>query len=159
MIYTHGHPAVPYEDEDTLEHWHVSIRAFHDEEEECEGGCTEACDRLVKDGSEVGYVGLWRLRDYTGADRWMVADAESGDLESIAAAVLDNGEYSAAFEEAIECPVGICSSWTGCSWPSPGADSAWARCSRQKPSAGCLADAARWLPNPAWPNGPITGKR
>ncbi|MFF8374423.1 hypothetical protein ACF05W_37295 [Streptomyces lydicus] len=106
LIYTHGHPAIPYEDEDTLEPWHVSIRAFHDEEEECEGGCTEACDRLITDGSEVGYVRLWRLRDHTGVDRWMVADAESGDLESIAAVVLDNGDYSAAFEEAIECPVG-----------------------------------------------------
>ncbi|MER6421130.1 hypothetical protein [Streptomyces sp. NPDC001137] len=36
----------------------------------------------------------------------MVADAELGDLESIAAAVLDDGEYSAAFQEAIDSPVG-----------------------------------------------------
>lgn len=36
----------------------------------------------------------------------MVADAQSGDLESIAATVLDDGEYSAAFQEAIDCPVG-----------------------------------------------------
>ncbi|WP_326718089.1 MULTISPECIES: hypothetical protein [unclassified Streptomyces] len=27
LTYTHGHTAVPYEDEDTLEHWYVSIRA------------------------------------------------------------------------------------------------------------------------------------
>ena len=106
LVYSHGHPAVPYEDEDTLEHWHVSIRAYHDEEEECAGGCTDACQQLIADGSEVGYLRLWRLRDYTGADRWMVADAQSGDLESIAAAVLEDGEYSAAFQEAIDCPVG-----------------------------------------------------
>ncbi|MFF4147573.1 hypothetical protein ACFY0A_41235 [Streptomyces sp. NPDC001698] len=105
LVYSHGHPAVPYEDEDTLEHWHVSIRAYHDEEE-CIGGCTDACQQLIADGSEVGYLRLWRLRDYTGADRWMVADAQSGDLESIAAVVLEDDEYSAAFQEAIDCPVG-----------------------------------------------------
>ncbi|MGW6471385.1 hypothetical protein [Streptomyces nigra] len=106
LLYSHGHPAVPYGDEDTLENWHVSIRAYHDEEEECADGCTDACLQLIDDGSEIGWMRLWRLRDYTGADRWMVADAESGDLESIAAAVLDNGEYSAAFQEAVDCPVG-----------------------------------------------------
>lgn len=106
LVYSHGHAAVPYEDEDTLEHWHVSIRVYHDEEEECPGGCTEECQQVIDDGSEVGRLRLWRLRDYTGADRWMVADAQSGDLESIAATVLDDGEYSDAFQEAIDCPVG-----------------------------------------------------
>ncbi|MCX4618025.1 hypothetical protein ACFZAB_34385 [Streptomyces albogriseolus] len=106
LVYSHGHPAVPYEDEDTLEHWRVSIRAYHDEEEECAGGCTEACPQLIDDGSEVGWLRLWRLRDYTGVDRWMVADAQSGDLESIASAVLHDGEYSDAFQETIDCPVG-----------------------------------------------------
>ncbi|MFJ2007785.1 zinc-ribbon domain-containing protein [Streptomyces chartreusis] len=106
LVYSHGHPAVPYEDEDTLENWHVSIRAYHDEEEECAGGCTDACRQLIDNGSEAGWLRLWRLRDYTGADRWMVADAQSGDLESIAATVLDDGEYSGAFQEAIDCPVG-----------------------------------------------------
>ncbi|MFI6662946.1 hypothetical protein ACIBL8_46550 [Streptomyces sp. NPDC050523] len=159
LVYSHGHSAVPYEDEDTLENWHVSIRAYHDEEEECAGGCTDACQQLIEDGSEVGRLRLWRLRDYTGADRWMVADAESGDLESIASAVLDDGEYSAAFQEAIDCPVGVCSSWTGCFWPGPGAASAWARCSPPRLSAACPAAAARSRPSPAWPNGPTTGTR
>ncbi|WP_405468117.1 hypothetical protein [Streptomyces anulatus] len=106
LIYTHGHPAIPYDYEDTLEHWGVSIRFFHDQNTECAGGCTDACEGLKDDGSEVGRLSLWRLRDYTGTDRWMVADAESADLESIASTVLDHDEYSAAFEEAIECPVG-----------------------------------------------------
>ncbi|MGW8743657.1 hypothetical protein [Streptomyces sp. NPDC055794] len=106
LVYSHGHPAVPYEDEDTLEHWRVSIRAYHDEEEECAGGCTDACQQLIDNGSEAGWLSLWRLRDYTGVDRWMVADAQSGDLESIAATVLDDGEYSEAFQETIDCPVG-----------------------------------------------------
>ncbi|AXL93023.1 hypothetical protein C4J65_35725 [Streptomyces sp. CB09001] len=97
---------MPDEDEDTLEHWRVSIRAHHDEEEECPGGCTDACRQLIDNGSEAGWLRLWRLRDYTGADRWMVADAQSGDLESIAATVLDDGEYSDAFQETIDCPVG-----------------------------------------------------
>ncbi|MFC9337409.1 hypothetical protein ACFT0G_03085 [Streptomyces sp. NPDC057020] len=96
---------MPYEGEDTLEHWRVSIRAYHDEEE-CAGGCTDACQQLIDNGSEAGWLRLWRLRDYTGADRWMVADAQSGDLESIAATVLDDGEYSDAFQETIDCPVG-----------------------------------------------------
>lgn len=108
LVYSHGHPAVPYEDEDTLEHWRVSIRAYHDEEEECADGCTDACQQLIDNGSEAGsgWLRLWRLRDNTGADRWMVADAQSGDLESIAATVLDDGEYSDAFQEIIDCPVG-----------------------------------------------------
>ncbi|MEV7282959.1 hypothetical protein AB0O01_00040 [Streptomyces sp. NPDC093252] len=106
LLYTHGHPAVPYEDEDTLEQWRVSIHAFHEEDEECEGGCTEACDALIEDGSEVGYLRLWRLRDDTGANRLLVADGQSGDLESIAARVFDGAEYSDAFQEIIECPVG-----------------------------------------------------
>ena len=106
LIYTHGHPAVPYAFEDTLEHWSVSVRAYHDDDEECEGGCSPDCDALIESGSEIGRLGLWRLRDYTGTDRWEAADAESGDLESIAATVFDGGRYSAAFEEAIECPVG-----------------------------------------------------
>ncbi|MGY5059994.1 hypothetical protein ACWDFR_39020 [Streptomyces sp. 900105755] len=84
----------------------MSIHAFHEEDEECEGGCTEACDALIEDGSEVGYLRLWRLRDETGADRLLVADGQSGDLESIAARVFDGAEYSDAFQEAIECPVG-----------------------------------------------------
>ncbi|MFJ2722232.1 hypothetical protein [Streptomyces sp. NPDC087437] len=106
LTYTHEHPAVPYDYEDTLENWHVSVRAFHDEKEACDGGCTEACEQLIEDGSEVGWLRLWRLRDYTGEDRWTAADAESGDLESIVAVVLEGGEYSDAFEEVIECPVG-----------------------------------------------------
>ncbi|MFD6821961.1 hypothetical protein ACFWC5_16540 [Streptomyces sp. NPDC060085] len=106
LTYTHGHPAVPYDYEDTLENWYVSVRAFHDDEKECDDGCTEACERLIEVGSEVGWLRLWRLRDYTGEDRWTVADAESGDLESIVAVVLEDGEYSGAFEEVIECPVG-----------------------------------------------------
>ncbi|MGV9394142.1 hypothetical protein ACWDQL_34210 [Streptomyces olivaceus] len=106
LIYSHDHPAVPYEDEDILENWHVSVRAHHGEEEECDGGCTDACQQLIEDGQEVGRLRLWRLRDYTGVDRWMVADAQSGDLESIASTVLDDDEYCAAFQEAIDCPVG-----------------------------------------------------
>ncbi|MEU3190717.1 hypothetical protein ABZ686_08740 [Streptomyces sp. NPDC006992] len=146
LIYTHGHPAVPYEDEDTLEHWYVSIRAFHDEEEECGGGCTEACERLIEDGSEVGYLRLWRLRDYTGADRWTVTDAESGDLESIASAVLDNGEYSTAFEEAIECPVGdlliLDRVFLSKPWRGFGLGPAFAAEAVRRLSGGCCAVAA-----------------
>lgn len=106
LTYTHGHPAIPYDYEDTLEYWGVSVRYIHDEDMECAGGCTEACEGSKDDGSEVGRLSLWRLRDHTGADRWMVADSESGDLEGIVSTVLDHDEYSAAFEEAIECPVG-----------------------------------------------------
>ncbi|WFB11385.1 hypothetical protein LRS74_33430 [Streptomyces sp. LX-29] len=146
LIYTHGHPAVPYEDEDTLEHWYVSIRAFHDEEEECEGGCTDACDRLINDGNEVGYLRLRRLRNHTGADRWTVADAESGDLESIAAAVLDDGEYSAAFEEAIECPVGdlliLDRVFLSRPWRGFGLGPAFAAEAVRRLSGGCCAVAA-----------------
>ncbi|MEW5655219.1 hypothetical protein ABGT92_07745 [Streptomyces cinereoruber] len=108
LSYSHDHPAEPYDFEDTLEAWHVSIRTYHFEEEECEGGCTAECQELIDSGREVGYVRLWRVRDYTGDNRWEAADAESGDLEAIAATVFDvrTDEYSQAFEEFIECPVG-----------------------------------------------------
>ncbi|MGW2572871.1 hypothetical protein [Streptomyces sp. NPDC001537] len=108
LVYTHGHPIEPYDFEDTLEQWHVSVRLFHPEEDECPQGCSEACERAIEEGTEIGYLHLCRLRDYTGDNRWEAADAESGDLESIASTVLDprTGQYTDAFDEAIECPVG-----------------------------------------------------
>ncbi|MFF9428409.1 hypothetical protein [Streptomyces sp. NPDC014746] len=106
LIYTHGHPAIPYDYEDILEHWEVSVRYFRDEDTQCADGCTDGCQGSKGDGSEVGRLSLWRLRDHAGADRWMVADAESGELGGIVSTVLDHDEYSAAFERVIECPVG-----------------------------------------------------
>ncbi|MFJ2264722.1 hypothetical protein ACIOKD_41820 [Streptomyces sp. NPDC087844] len=108
LVYTYGHPIAPYDFEDTLEQWHVSVRLFHAEAEECPQGCSEACERAIEEGTEIGYLLLCRLRDYTADNRWEAADAESGDLESIASTVLDprTGQYTDAFDEAIECPVG-----------------------------------------------------
>ncbi|MGW8850062.1 hypothetical protein ACWGNE_20065 [Streptomyces xiamenensis] len=154
LTYSHGHPVVPFEDEDTLEHWHVSIRSFHDEEAECEGGCTDACDQLIEEGSEVGHLSLWRLRDYTGADRWMVADAQSGELESIVSTVLDGGVYSAAFEEAIECPAGdlliLDRVFLSKPWRGFGLGPVFAAEAIRRLSGGCCAVAAE--PGmPEWP--------
>ncbi|WP_405669660.1 hypothetical protein [Streptomyces sp. NBC_01530] len=108
LVYTHDHPVEPFDFEDTLEQWHVSVRLFHGEEEECPQGCSEACERASEEGTEIGYLLLCRLRDYTADNRWEAADAESGDLESIASTVLDprTGQYTDAFDEAIESPVG-----------------------------------------------------
>ncbi|MFJ3616187.1 hypothetical protein [Streptomyces hydrogenans] len=106
LVYSHSHRASPYEYEDTLEHWTVSVRYLRDPLEKYEDGCDGGCGASGDSSTQVGYLRLWRLRDYTGADRLMVADCESGDLESIVSAVLDRDEYSAAFEEVIECPVG-----------------------------------------------------
>ncbi|MGW1094222.1 hypothetical protein ACWD5W_00370 [Streptomyces sp. NPDC002455] len=146
LVYSHGHPAVPYEDEDTLEHWRVSIRAYHDEDEECPGGCTDACQELVDTGNEVGHLSLWRLRDHTGADRWMVADAQSGGLESIAATVLDDSEYSAAFHEAIDCPVGdlliLDRVFLALPWRGFGLGPVFAAEAIRRLSSGCCAVAA-----------------
>ncbi|MEU6926962.1 hypothetical protein [Streptomyces sp. NPDC046631] len=108
LHYGHGHPAVPYDYEDTLEAWHVQVTYGQagDEEwddEEGENRQTPAA------GTKVGHLILWRLRDYTGDNRWEAADAESGDLEVIASAVLGRSGhdgYSAAFEKAITHPVG-----------------------------------------------------
>lgn len=38
LIYTNGHPAIPYDYEDTLEHWGVSVRYFHGQDTECVDG-------------------------------------------------------------------------------------------------------------------------
>lgn len=109
LHYGHGHPAVPYDYEDTLEPWHVAVTygIAGDEESEVEegdgGGHAPAAD------SKIGHLILWRLRDYTGDNRWEAADAESGDLEVIVSAVLGRSGrtgYSAAFEKAVTHPVG-----------------------------------------------------
>ncbi|MGA6227230.1 hypothetical protein ACPESV_43675 [Streptomyces umbrinus] len=108
LVHTHDHSVESYDFEDTLERWRVSVRLFHGEEEECPQGCSEACERAVEEGTEIGYLLLCRLRDYTADNRWEAADSESADLESIASTVFDprTGQYTDAFDEAIECPVG-----------------------------------------------------
>ncbi|MFE2689690.1 hypothetical protein [Streptomyces mirabilis] len=105
LHYGHGHPAVPYDFEGTLESWYVKVTygMAGDEEWEDEGSRAPAA------GTEVGHVILWRLRDYTGDNRWEAADAESGDLAVIASAVLGRSGragYSAAFEKAVTHRVG-----------------------------------------------------
>ncbi|AWZ09217.1 hypothetical protein DRB96_37620 [Streptomyces sp. ICC1] len=107
LHYSHGHPAVPYDYEDTLEPWHVAVTygMAGDEEWDEEEGDGE----VPAAGSEIGHLILWRLRDYTGDNRWEAADAESGDLEVIVSAVLGRSGragYSAAFEKAVQHPVG-----------------------------------------------------
>ncbi|QLE70222.1 hypothetical protein FGW37_33125 [Streptomyces rectiverticillatus] len=110
LHYAHGHPAVPYDYEDTLEPWHVAVTyglAGEEEWEEEEGG--GGGGHTPAAGSEVGHLTLWRLRDHTGGNRWQAADAESGDLEVIASAVLGrtgHHGYSAAFEKVVTHPVG-----------------------------------------------------
>ncbi|MFE1320946.1 hypothetical protein [Kitasatospora phosalacinea] len=108
FVYHHAHRADPYDDEDTLEQWHVSVLAPLDDEDDEEGA---GDDRDPDLDSVIGRVRLYRLRDYTDGDRWSAADAESGDLEVIASTVLrgvKSGEpgYCKAFERQIESPVG-----------------------------------------------------
>ncbi|SEP02238.1 hypothetical protein [Actinacidiphila rubida] len=109
LHYGHGHPATPYDYQDTLEPWHVAVtfgtgdEEWEEEEEDSDSPAPAAA------GTRIGHLVLWRLRDYTGDNRWEVADAESGDLEVIAAAVLGRSgrtEYNAWFEKAITQPVG-----------------------------------------------------
>ncbi|ALO91225.1 hypothetical protein SHL15_7674 [Streptomyces hygroscopicus subsp. limoneus] len=108
LHYGHGHSAVPYDYEDTLESWYVQVTyglagdEEWDDEEDRDSHAPAA-------GTEVGHLILWRLRDYTGDNRWEAADAESGDLEVIVSAVLGRSGrdgYSAAFEKAVTHPVG-----------------------------------------------------
>ncbi|MER6014864.1 hypothetical protein [Streptomyces bluensis] len=108
LHYGHGHPAVPYDSEDTLEPWHVAVAYGTAGDEEWEGE-EEGGDHAPAAGSEIGHLILWRLRDYTGENRWEAADAESGDLEVVVSAVLGRSGrtgYSAAFEKAVTHPVG-----------------------------------------------------
>ncbi|MFG3490061.1 hypothetical protein [Streptomyces sp. NPDC047972] len=146
LVYTHDRPVIPYDFEDTLERWGVSARWFHDEDAQCAGGCTQACEGAKGEGSEVGRLSLWRLRDRTGADRGMVADAESGGLGGIVSTVLDRDEYSAAFEEAIECPVGdlliLDRVFLAEPWRGFGLGPAFAAEAVRRLSGGCCAVAA-----------------
>jgi GNAT superfamily N-acetyltransferase len=108
LHYSHEHPAVPYDSEDTLESWYVEVAYGVAGEEEWDDEEDENSHAPAA-GTKVGYLILWRLRDYTGDNRWEAADAESGDLEVIASAVLGRSGrdgYSAAFEKAITHPVG-----------------------------------------------------
>ncbi|WP_367038157.1 hypothetical protein [Streptomyces sp. Je 1-332] len=99
---------MPYDFEDTLESWYVAVthgQAGDEEWDDEEDGDSHA----PAAGTEVGHLILWRLRDYTGENRWEAADAESGDLEVIASAALGRSGrdgYSAAFEKAVTHPVG-----------------------------------------------------
>lgn len=107
--YSHGHPAEQWDDEDTLECWHVAI-TYGLPGDEDEAGEDEDSDLPEQPalGASVGGIMLYRLRDVTGRDRWQVADAHSGDLEVIASAVFSrkHGTYAKAFDKAIEMPFG-----------------------------------------------------
>ncbi|MBB5938949.1 hypothetical protein [Streptomyces zagrosensis] len=100
---------MPYNYEDTLEPWRVAVTygAAGDEEWEVVEG--DGGGRAPAADSKIGHLILWRLRDYTGDNRWEAVDAESGDLEVIVSAVLGRSGrtgYSAAFEKAVTHPVG-----------------------------------------------------
>ncbi|MGW2564245.1 hypothetical protein ACWCXB_34575 [Streptomyces sp. NPDC001514] len=158
LSYTHQHPAVPYDFEDTIEAWRVSIRAFHFEEDECEGGCTVVCQDQIDNGRDIGHATFWRLRDCTGGNRAKAADAESGALVSIAAAVFDAGgnEFSEAFEKAIEWPVGdlliLDRMFLEAEWRGFGLGPGFAAEAIRRLAGGCCAVAAR--PGPGeWPAG------
>jgi hypothetical protein len=108
LHYGHGHPAVPYDFEDTLESWYVTVTYGLAGGEEWDDN-EERESHAPAPGTEVGHLILWRLRDYTGDNRWEAADAESGDLEVMVSAVLGRSGrdgYSAAFEKAVTQPVG-----------------------------------------------------
>ncbi|MFJ8749935.1 hypothetical protein ACIREO_11445 [Streptomyces sp. NPDC102441] len=99
---------MPYDFEDTLESWYVTVTYGQAGDEEWDDEEDEN-SRAPAAGTEVGHLILWRLRVYTGDNRWEAADAESGDLEVIASAVLGRSGhdgYSAAFEKAVTHPVG-----------------------------------------------------
>ncbi|MFJ4674192.1 hypothetical protein [Kitasatospora purpeofusca] len=108
FFYSHGHPVRPRDYEDTLECWHVQV-TYGVSADECDDELAEGTDgdgtpAAPQSGSEIGEIILYRLRAYTGHNRWEAADAHSGDLETIASAVLaDNGhDYNDAFDETIE---------------------------------------------------------
>ncbi|MEU8140139.1 hypothetical protein [Streptodolium elevatio] len=111
LTYTHEHPAVPFEFEDTLEIWSVDITRYHDDD-----GCEQCSDTASCEASQdprLGHMEFVRLRDYTADPGWDAADAHTGDLEKIVS-VCTNPEYAMTpglhwnkdFEDAVESPVG-----------------------------------------------------
>ena len=109
--YGHGHGAEQWDDEDTLECWHVGIRyGVSGDEDELDREEDQDSDLPEEPapGTKVGDIMLYRIRDCTGRDRWQVADAHSGDLEVIARAVFSrkHGTYAKAFDKAVAMPAG-----------------------------------------------------
>ena len=107
FFYSHGHPAQPWDYEDTLECWRVQVTYGLSTDVEWDDGPADegaSAPLAPEPGSEIGEVILYRLRAYTGQNRWEAADADSGDLETIASAVLadDGHDYNDAFDQEIE---------------------------------------------------------
>ncbi|MEV6332616.1 hypothetical protein [Streptomyces sp. NPDC051909] len=132
MRYEHSHLPGPGDYDDTLEEWMVSVVQRGDGDE---------------DGPTVGELTLFRLRDYTGFSRIEAADGYSAELLSIAETVLDGSDYSDAFMEAIESPVGDLLILDRVYSPSRCAASGLGRSSRPRRSAAWRAGAARWPAN------------
>jgi hypothetical protein len=78
---------------ETTERWTVTVRA-------------PGVDLGDDDGPVVGELRLYRMRTDAGANWTMAADAASGDLLSIIEAVMEDGQFTEAFEEEIEAPYG-----------------------------------------------------
>ncbi|MFJ9448469.1 hypothetical protein ACIRRH_42730 [Kitasatospora sp. NPDC101235] len=91
LTYQHSQFGTDDPHSDTAERWTVSVAPMGDEDE---------------DGPQAGELTLYRLRDYTGHSRLTAADSESGELLSIAEAVLDGNDYNEEFQKAIDMPVG-----------------------------------------------------
>ncbi|MEV0227413.1 hypothetical protein [Streptomyces sp. NPDC050704] len=96
-----------YDSEDTLEPWHVAVTYGTAGEEEWEDE-EEGGGHAPAAGSEIGHLILWRLRDYTGENRWEAADAESGDLEVVVSAVPDARGTAPRSRKRSHIPSAIC---------------------------------------------------
>ncbi|WP_371793179.1 hypothetical protein OG285_33345 [Streptomyces sp. NBC_01471] len=111
LDYGHAHPIEPNGYEDNLEFLYVNAtygqrgdEGYEDDDALPEDGKT------LEAGSPVGHLVLCRLRAYTGESRWEVADAESGDLEVIASAILSpkSGEYAKSLSARPRSKSGTC---------------------------------------------------
>lgn len=110
LAYTHEHPIIPYEFEDTLEVWTVTARIDPDilAEDLAFGG--EIQDEELDSVQEVvvGRMQFVRVRMYGPDHPWEAMDSYTGDTAGIGEVVLDvaSGQWDPDFEAALAHPIG-----------------------------------------------------
>ncbi|MDO0936381.1 hypothetical protein QQY66_33530 [Streptomyces sp. DG2A-72] len=108
LRYSHSHPAVPFEFEDTLEVWPVEISRYHGEDD-CPRCREDGTCEFSETGIPIGDMSFVRIRSYTKDSGWEAADSYTGDIEKVVSvctepeyAMTPGLHWSPEFQEMVE---------------------------------------------------------